>query len=185
MTDKTIIIAGLGNPGKKYELTRHNVGFLVLESLAEHYGIALDQSRWESEYGRGRLKNEREDALDIVLLKPLTYMNLSGKAVCPAARFFKIPPEQLLVIHDEIELPPGETRAKKGGGHKGHNGLRDIIEKCGSADFHRLRVGVGRPDHQDVAGYLLSPFTHEEQERLPEIVEHAREYCVEWVHRIK
>lgn len=166
-----LCVAGLGNPGGEYLLTRHNIGFRVLESLGEDWSAPVTKnfSKARGEYGQGEF-----DGRKVYLLKPLKYMNLSGEVVAPFLQFFKIPLSNLVVLHDEIDLPFGDNRWKAGGGHRGHNGLRDIIKQTGSADFARLRCGVDRPPHKDVAGYVLSPFSAAEEEKMPANLEEIK-----------
>ena len=150
-----LLVAGLGNPGREYEATRHNVGFLVADELARR----LDGS-WRGKFS-GELAEVRLDGLRLALLKPQTYMNESGRSVGAALRFFKVRPEALLVVHDEVDLEPGRLQARFGGGLAGHNGLRSVAGHVGTPDFARLRVGVGRPERGDprpVADFVLSPF---------------------------
>ncbi|WP_305906358.1 aminoacyl-tRNA hydrolase [Methylomarinum sp. Ch1-1] len=150
------LIVGLGNPGRKYEKTRHNVGFLFLERLAG-VGVWSNEARFQ-----GLLASCRLGAHQVVLLKPQTYMNNSGASVGKVARYYKIAPEEILVVHDELDFDEGVIRVKKGGGHAGHNGLRDIVAHLGSRDFMRLRVGIGRPPvGQAVSDYVLSRPTSE------------------------
>ncbi len=134
------LVVGLGNPGREHEHDRHNVGFVVIDALARQLGGAEFKSKWNAHFARASLGGH-----EVVLLKPQTYMNLSGESVQPAAAFFKVPPAEVLVVHDEIDLPFGEQRLKLGGGHAGHNGVRHIIERLGTPEFVRLRVGIGRP----------------------------------------
>ncbi|KAF0280827.1 aminoacyl-tRNA hydrolase [Spiribacter aquaticus] len=146
------LIVGLGNPGPKYAGTRHNAGFWFVERVAERLGVDL---RAERKF-HGAIGRYRDAGLDLHLLCPDTYMNHSGRAVAALARFHRIPPEAILVAHDEIDLPAGVVRLKRGGGHGGHNGLRDIIPALGSRDFARLRIGVGHPGSSDqVIAYVL------------------------------
>jgi PTH1 family peptidyl-tRNA hydrolase len=150
-----LLVAGLGNPGREYEATRHNVGFLVADELARR----LDGS-WRGKFS-GELAEVRLHGLRLALLKPQTYMNESGRSVGAALRFFKVRPESLLVIHDEVDLEPGRLQARFGGGLAGHNGLRSVAGHVGTPDFARLRVGVGRPERGDprpVADFVLSSF---------------------------
>lgn len=150
-----LLVAGLGNPGRKYEATRHNLGFRVVERLASE----LDGS-WRSKFN-GRLAEVRDGDRRMALLEPQTFMNDSGKTVAAALRFFKLDPGQLLVVHDEIDLPLGDVRAKLGGGLAGHNGLRSLEQHLGTRDFMRVRIGVGRPERGDprpVADWVLTPF---------------------------
>ena len=159
-----LLVAGLGNPGRQYERTRHNLGWLVLDELARrHHGS------WRSKFS-GSLAEVRLDGLRLALLKPETYMNESGRSVGAAARFFKVEPEQLLVVHDDVDLEPGRLQARAGGGLAGHNGLRSLAQDLGTQDFERLRIGVGRPgrgDPRSVSDWVLSGFAPEEDvERL-------------------
>jgi peptidyl-tRNA hydrolase, PTH1 family len=154
-----LLVAGLGNPGREYERTRHNVGWLVADELARRHG-----GSFRSKFS-GRLAETRLDGLRLALLKPETYMNESGRSLSAAARFFKVDPSALLVVHDDVDLEPGRLQARLGGGLAGHNGLRSIAQALGSQDFLRLRIGVGRPkrgDPRPVADYVLSPFEPEE-----------------------
>lgn len=147
------LIAGLGNPGPKYDNTRHNAGFWAVDAIAVTLG-----AHWaEARKFKGSVARVMVDGVDLRLLRPETFMNRSGESVGPLAQFFKIAPEEILVIHDELDLPPGRLRLKCGGGHGGHNGLKDIQAALGSANFWRLRIGVGHPGHRDaVIGYVLS-----------------------------
>ena len=154
-----LLVAGLGNPGREYEHTRHNVGSLVLDELARRHG-----GSWRSKFS-GSLAEVRLGDAKLALLKPETYMNESGRSVAAAARFFKVPVESLLVVHDDVDLKPGRLQARRGGGLAGHNGLRSLAQHLGSQDFLRLRIGVGRPgrgDPRPVADWVLSPFAPEE-----------------------
>ncbi|MGI8421901.1 MAG: aminoacyl-tRNA hydrolase, partial [Gaiellaceae bacterium] len=150
-----LLVAGLGNPGREHERDRHNVGWMVVDELARRTGTTF-----RSKYS-GRLAETRLGEARIALLKPETYMNDSGRSVVPAARFYKLDPAALLVVHDEVDLDTGRLQARLGGGLAGHNGLRSIARTLGSQDFLRLRVGVGRPERgnrRPVADYVLSPF---------------------------
>src|SRR5512133_1729761 len=154
-----LLVAGLGNPGREYEHTRHNLGWLVLEELARRHGGA-----WRSKFS-GSLAEVRLDGLRLALLKPETYMNESGRSVGAAARFFKVEPERLLVVHDDVDLEPGRLQARAGGGLAGHNGLRSLAQALGTQDFLRLRIGVGRPgrgDPRSVSDWVLSGFAPED-----------------------
>ncbi len=151
------LIVFLGNPGKEYENTRHNAGFLLSSFL---YPEASWQNKFHSEFAQFRDKK---------LLKPMTMMNLSGKAVSEASSFFKLETENILVVHDDLELPLGEARMQKGGGLQGHNGLKDIKTHLKSTDFYRLRIGIGRPVHNDVRNWVLSPFKSDEMIKLEQL----------------
>ena len=159
-----LLVAGLGNPGREYADTRHNVGFMVAEELARRHG-----GSWRAKFS-GDLAEMRLDGLKLAVLKPQTYMNESGRSVGAAARFFKVEPEALLVVHDEVDLEPGRLQARLGGGLAGHNGLRSVAQHLGTPEFARLRIGVGRPERGDprpVADFVLSPFSPEvDVERL-------------------
>jgi peptidyl-tRNA hydrolase, PTH1 family len=153
-----LLVAGLGNPGREYGDTRHNVGFMVAEELARRHG-----GSWRAKFS-GDLAEMRLDGLRLAVLKPQTYMNESGRSVGAAVRFFKVEPEALLVVHDEVDLEPGRLQARLGGGLAGHNGLRSVAQHLGTPEFARLRIGVGRPERGDprpVADFVLSPFSPE------------------------
>ena len=153
-----LLVAGLGNPGREYADTRHNVGFLIGDELARRHG-----GSFRSKFS-GELADIRFDGLRLVLLKPQTFMNESGRSVGAAARFYKVEPEALLAVHDEVDLEPGRLQVRLGGGLAGHNGLRSVAQHLGTPDFLRLRVGVGRPERGDprpVADFVLSPFPPE------------------------
>ena len=154
-----LLVAGLGNPGRQYERTRHNAGWLVLDELARRHA-----GSWRSKFS-GALAEVRLGERRLGLLKPETYMNESGRSVGAAARFFKVPPESLLVVHDDVDLEPGRLQARAGGGLAGHNGLRSLAQQLGSQEFLRLRIGVGRPgrgDPRSVSDWVLSAFEPEE-----------------------
>ena len=154
-----LLVVGLGNPGREHERDRHNVGWLVADELAGRLGAS-----WKGKFS-GQLSEARLDDLRLALLKPETYMNDSGRSVAAAARFFKVEPGSLLVVHDDVDLEPGRLQARAGGGLAGHNGLRSLAQALGTQDFLRLRVGVGRPgrgDPRSVADYVLSGFAPED-----------------------
>ena len=153
-----VLVAGLGNPGREYERTRHNAGWMVVDELARRTDSSF-RSKFNGRLSEARLGDER-----LALLKPETYMNESGRSIAAALRFFKVPPEDLLVVHDDVDLEPGRLQARLGGGLAGHNGLRSIVQALGTQEFLRLRIGVGRPgrgDRRPVADYVLSPFEGE------------------------
>jgi PTH1 family peptidyl-tRNA hydrolase len=154
-----LLVVGLGNPGREHDRDRHNVGWMVADELARRM-----DGRWRAKFS-GQLAEVRLDALRLGLLKPETYMNDSGRSVAAATRFFKVEPESLLVVHDDVDLEPGRLQARAGGGLAGHNGLRSLAQALGTQEFLRLRIGVGRPgrgDPRSVADYVLSPFELEE-----------------------
>jgi peptidyl-tRNA hydrolase, PTH1 family len=154
-----LLVVGLGNPGREHERDRHNLGWMVADELARRM-----DGRWRAKFS-GQLAEVRLDALRLALLKPETFMNDSGRSVAAATRFFKVEPESLLVVHDDVDLEPGRLQARAGGGLAGHNGLRSLAQALGTQEFLRLRIGVGRPgrgDPRSVADYVLSPFELEE-----------------------
>lgn len=159
------IIAGLGNPGQKYENTRHNIGWQVLDELAEKHHIKILENKFKGLIGKGMIGSEK-----VILLKPLTYMNLSGESVSEAVRFFKIDEEaELIVIADDISLEPGQLRMRKKGSAGGHNGLKSIIAHLGHENFIRMKMGVGdKPAGYDLADYVLGHFSKEEEAILIE-----------------
>jgi len=153
-----LLVAGLGNPGREYGRTRHNVGWMVIDELARRHG-----GSFRTKFS-GRLAEVRLGRLRLALLKPETYMNESGRSIGAALRFFKVDPDRLVVVHDEVDLEPARLQARRGGGLAGHNGLRSIAQHAGTQDFLRLRIGVGRPasgDRRPVADYVLSAFEPE------------------------
>ncbi len=156
---------GLGNPGGKYEHNRHNIGFMALERIADAHGFQPWRGRFQGQLSEGRLGSDK-----VLLLKPDTFMNLSGQSVGEAMRFFKLGPEDITVFHDELDLAPGKLRLKQGGGHAGHNGLRSIHQHIGEA-YARVRLGIGHPGHKDrVAGYVLSDFAKADQAWLDDML---------------
>ncbi|ACD96306.1 aminoacyl-tRNA hydrolase [Trichlorobacter lovleyi] len=164
----TIVIAGLGNPGSKYQWTRHNAGFLFLDRIAQLEGLSIVRKQFGGLTAEWERKGKR-----LVLLKPQTFMNLSGRSVMPALQFYKLKPDQLIVVHDEIDLALGAARLKQGGGHGGQNGLRSIMELLGKGDFVRLRLGIGRPPHGDVTNHVLGVFTPPEMEIFARVLDGA------------
>lgn len=167
------LIVGLGNPGKQYDKTRHNIGFEVIDYLSEHLQIPLDQSKHKGIYGVGNVRGEK-----VFLLKPLTYMNLSGESVRPLMDYFDIALEDLIVIYDDLDLPVGRIRLRQKGSAGGHNGVKSIIAHVGSQEFNRIRVGVNRPSNgQPITDYVLSRFTKEEQDVINQVVVKCSEAC--------
>ena len=169
MAEDWWLIAGLGNPGAPYARNRHNIGFAVADLLAGRAGIAFKRDRSRAQVAVGRLAGT-----PVVLAKPMTFMNVSGGPVAALSRFLKIPAERIVVIHDELDLPFGSIRMKLGGGDNGHNGLRSITTALGSRDYHRIRIGIGRPPgRMDPADFVLRDFSPAERKELPEIVGRA------------
>ncbi len=162
------VIVGLGNPGGQYAETRHNIGFVVVDSLAEELKLEY-RSKFQGLLGEGKLDGEK-----IFLLKPQTYMNLSGRSVRELANFMKIPVGDILTIHDDMDLPFGKMRLRSSGSPGGHNGIRSIIGELGTEEFWRLKIGVGRPPHNwDPARYVLAPFVPEELKLMDDIIDRA------------
>lgn len=163
MEKKDFIIVGLGNPGEQYRSTRHNVGFFVVDELVRSWQSAISLEKWQAQYVSLIVGEEK-----VHLLKPMTFMNLSGKSVAQFVRFYKVNPEQILVIHDDLDMKPGRIKLVKGGGTGGHNGIRSLIETLGIKDFYRLKIGIGRPGSGEihpgypVDKYVLSNFTDED-----------------------
>ena len=166
---KISLIVGLGNPGTEYAQTRHNAGFWFVQRLAEQYGIQLKADpKYKGISGRGNIEGQ-----DVRLLLPTTFMNLSGQSVVPFAKFYQIAPEAILIAHDELDMNPGVIRLKTGGGHGGHNGLKDIVPHIGS-NFHRLRIGIGHPGSKErVSGHVLSKAPSSEQNLMDDAIAHA------------
>ncbi|SHO55814.1 aminoacyl-tRNA hydrolase [Vibrio quintilis] len=165
------LLVGLANPGPEYARTRHNAGAWIIEELARvHHVVLKNESKFYGLTGRVIVHNQ-----DLRLLIPTTFMNLSGKAIAALAKFYQIKPEEIMVAHDELDLPPGVAKFKMGGGHGGHNGLKDTISKLGNnKEFYRLRVGIGHPGHRDqVTGYVLGKAPQKEQECLDAVVDES------------
>jgi len=161
-----ILIAGLGNPGSRYAGHRHNIGFMAADAIARRQGLGPWRRRFQGETADGSIGGERA-----VVLKPLTYMNESGRSIGEAMRFFGLAPEDVVVLHDELDLPPGKLRIKSGGGHAGHNGLRSVHAHIG-AEFHRVRMGIGHPGLKElVHGYVLHDFAKADRDWLEPLLE--------------
>ena len=161
------LLVGLGNPGPEHARQRHNIGFMALERIAEGHGFQPWRTRFRGQVAEGSLEGER-----VLALKPLTFMNDSGRSVAEAARFLKIPPPDIIVLHDELDLAPGKVRVKLGGGTAGHNGLRSIDACLGTRDFARVRLGIGHPGHKDrVLGHVLHDFTKTDQTWLAPLLD--------------
>lgn len=164
------LVVGLGNPGPEHAGQRHNVGFMVLERLVERLGATTFRAKFD-----GRFTKVRHAGEDLVLLAPMTFMNRSGRSVQQAMRFFRVPLEDVLVVHDELDLPFGALRIKVGGGTAGHNGLKSVVQHAGGPGFVRVRVGIGRPPHGGVHAHVLSDFVQHEQEELDAVLDGAAE----------
>ncbi|MEZ5836595.1 MAG: aminoacyl-tRNA hydrolase [Geminicoccaceae bacterium] len=161
------LVVGLGNPGDRYQRHRHNVGFMVLDSVVEAFRLPGWRRKFQSQSTDGQLGNQR-----VLLLKPQTYMNESGRAVAEAARFHRVAPENIIVLHDELDLAPGKVRVKLGGGVAGHNGLRSIAACIGTPEFRRVRIGIGHPGHKDrVLSHVLGDFSKMDRDWLAPLLE--------------
>ena len=173
LSNDTWLIVGLGNPGPNYQSNRHNAGQMVLDVLANRLGASFKAHKSIALIAQGRLGNSDKK---LVLLKSMGFMNLSGSPVAQLMKFYSVPLEQVIVVHDELDIPFGDIRTKFAGGHAGHNGLRDIIAKCG-ADYHRIRFGIGRPaGQQPVADFVLQDFSSTERKELPVLLEIAADH---------
>ena len=163
------VIAGLGNPGIEYVGTRHNVGFEVIDRLAARLDILMDAEKHKAVYGQGRVDGEK-----VLLVKPLTYMNLSGESIGQILKYYKVPPQDLIVVSDDIDLPPGQLRIRKKGSAGGHNGLKNIMLHLHTEEFPRIKVGVGaKKPGQDLAKHVLAKFPEEELETMAEAMDRA------------
>lgn len=171
------VIVGLGNPGREYGKTRHNVGFWVVDRLARELGIELKESKFKGLIGEGRVGQEK-----VILVKPLTYMNLSGECVIPLLHFYKIEPkEDLVVIFDDMDLPCGKIRLREKGSSGGHNGMKSIIAHLNTEQFKRIKIGIDRPQPgRKVPDYVLSPFAKEQEEEVLLAVERAAAAVIDW-----
>ena len=169
------LVVGLGNPGSKYWNTRHNVGFAALDALAEELHAKVDRVKFQALTGQATLEGQK-----LILLKPTTYMNLSGQAVQAAAKFYKIPPERILVMFDDISLDPGRLRVRKNGSAGGHNGIKSIISCIGSQEFPRVKIGVGAKPHPDydLADWVLSTFPYDQREFMDETYKKAAQAAI-------
>ena len=165
------LITGLGNPGSRYQFTRHNIGFMVLEKIASRWEVDIKQKSFDALWNRGKIAG-----INVLLAMPQTYMNLSGNAVRNLLAYFKVDINNLVVIHDDLDLPLGTIRLKNGGGDAGHKGLKSIITCLGSADFMRVRMGIGKPaDRTPVEDYVLQRFNLDESNLLQQIIQSASE----------
>ncbi len=170
--NETWLIVGLGNPGREYERTRHNAGFRALDILAEKLGCKVDKLKFQGLYGQVNYRGKK-----LLLLKPQTFMNLSGRSVLQLSAFFRVPPKNIIVMFDDISLEPGRLRVRSDGSAGGHNGIKSIIQELGSQDFPRVKIGVGAKPHPDfdLADWVLSGFTAQEEKALQPALERAAE----------
>lgn len=171
------LIVGLGNPGKEYENTRHNTGFMVIDKLADKLGVSIEQNKFKGLYTKLKYNGE-----DVILLKPQTYMNLSGESVRQVMDFYKINQEDILVIYDDMDMPVGKLRLRQTGSAGGHNGVKNIILHTGSQNFNRVRVGIGRHPYMKVVDYVLSKFTSDELSDIEKGIENASEAVIDYLN---
>ena len=177
LNKENTLIVGLGNPGLAYRHNRHNVGFMVADALADKLEIPLKRVKFKAQIGNGKLED-----IPIIIAKPLTFMNKSGEAVAPLVRYFKVPLERLLVIHDDMDLPLGTLRMRPSGGSAGHNGMLSIFDKLGTNAIPRLRVGIGRPPgRMDPADYVLQDFPKSDEELLKMVIAQACEAAIAFI----
>ena len=170
------LIVGLGNPGPKYTRNRHNVGYQFVDNLAKAHELAFTRQQFHAMIAAGKIAGQR-----VLLAKPLTFMNLSGRAVGALMRFYKLPPSDLLVIYDDLDLSMGRVRIRPGGGSGGHKGMKSIIERLGTGDFARVRIGIGRPQAGDPVNYVLQNLSNDEMIDLEQAFERAREAIIVWL----
>lgn len=172
-------IVGLGNPGKKYEKTRHNIGFMAIDALLDHYQITLDKHKFNGDYTFHMINGEK-----VFFLKPQTFMNVSGESIRPLLDYYQIDIEDLVVIYDDLDLPVGKIRLRETGGHGGHNGIRSTIDHLGTKQFKRIRLGIDRPKPPlTVVNYVLGDFTRKQQPAVEESIEQARDACIAWLDK--
>ncbi|MBM7707280.1 PTH1 family peptidyl-tRNA hydrolase [Chryseomicrobium aureum] len=173
------MIIGLGNPGKKYEKTRHNIGFLVIDELAKQYGVELNQTKFHALYAIAHTPKGK-----VLLVKPYTYMNLSGEAVAPLMKYFDIPVDDIVVIYDDLDLGTGKLRLRQRGSAGGHNGIKSLIQHLGTQNFNRIRIGISRPPAgMKVADYVLANFREEEQPDMARAIDNSAEACKTWMDK--
>ena len=172
------LIVGLGNPGKQYETTKHNIGFLVLDALAANLGLSFNKTKFKSIYAEGNIGTEK-----VILVKPQTFMNLSGESVRPWMDYFDLTEEDVVIIYDDMDLPVGKIRLRIQGGHGGHNGVKSLIQHMGTKNFNRIRVGVGRPfPSQDVVSHVLSPFSKDKVDDMKSSIHESVDAIKYWVN---
>ncbi len=177
MEKSIFLVVGLGNPGREYARSYHNMGYMALDRLSQRLQIPIDRARFHGIYGLGKVAGR-----PVMLLKPVTYMNLSGDSIIEAARFYKIPPEQILVLYDDIDIPVGKIRIRESGGPGTHNGMRSVVKRLASDRFPRIRIGIGPlPEHFDIVSYVLRPLSDTHVPELSEAIEQtaaAAEVCI-------
>ncbi|MFC0525651.1 aminoacyl-tRNA hydrolase [Pontibacillus salicampi] len=172
-------IIGLGNPGPKFDKTRHNVGFMVIDELLRRQGWTLDKEKYKAQYTVERIGTEK-----ILIMKPMTYMNLSGEAIRPLMEYYDLDIEDIVVVFDDLDLPPGKIRLRKKGGHGGHNGIRSTIDQLGTKEFPRLRFGIGRPSvPMPVPDYVLGKFQQDEEAVIQDSISYAADACEAWMEK--
>ncbi len=171
------LIVGLGNPGKQFEHTRHNIGFKVIDDLSDRLGIPLDRTKFNGIYGMGNISGSK-----VLLLKPLTYMNLSGECIRPMLDYYDIPLENLIVIYDDLDLPVGKIRMRTKGSAGGHNGIKSMIAHLGTQQFNRIRIGIDRPTNgMKIPDYVLGDFTNDEMVNVKESINKSSSACEKWL----
>ncbi|MBZ4221170.1 aminoacyl-tRNA hydrolase [Bacillus wiedmannii] len=173
------LIVGLGNPGREYELTRHNIGFMAIDELAKRWNISLNEQKFKGIFGAGFVNGEK-----VILLKPLTYMNLSGESIRPLMDYYKIDVEDFVVLYDDLDIPVGKLRLRMKGSAGGHNGVKSTISHLGTQEFQRIRMGIDRPKNgMKVVDYVLGRFTSEEIPDVSYSIEKAADACEEWLNK--
>ncbi|AMR82568.1 aminoacyl-tRNA hydrolase [Bacillus thuringiensis] len=173
------LIVGLGNPGREYELTRHNIGFMAIDELAKRWNISLNEQKFKGVFGAGFVNGEK-----VILLKPLTYMNLSGESIRPLMDYYKIDVEDFVVMYDDLDIPVGKLRLRMKGSAGGHNGVKSMISQLGTQEFQRIRMGIDRPKNgMKVVDYVLGRFTSEEIPDVNHSIEKAADACEEWLNK--
>ncbi|EJQ42947.1 TPA: aminoacyl-tRNA hydrolase [Bacillus thuringiensis] len=173
------LIVGLGNPGREYELTRHNIGFMAIDELAKRWNISLNEQKFKGIFGAGFVNGEK-----VILLKPLTYMNLSGESIRPLMDYYKIDVEDFVVLYDDLDIPVGKLRLRMKGSAGGHNGVKSTISHLGTQEFQRIRMGIDRPKNgMKVVDYVLGRFTSEEIPDVSHSIEKAADACEEWLNK--
>ncbi|MCM3223716.1 aminoacyl-tRNA hydrolase [Bacillus cereus] len=173
------LIVGLGNPGREYELTRHNIGFMAIDELAKRWNISLNEQKFKGVFGAGFVNGEK-----VILLKPLTYMNLSGESIRPLMDYYKIDVEDFVVMYDDLDIPVGKLRLRMKGSAGGHNGVKSTISHLGTQEFQRIRMGIDRPKNgMKVVDYVLGRFTSEEIKDVNHSIEKAADACEEWLNK--